>query len=213
VAVHNHDALTIAFVSRWHYEEPAFHRLAIRHIDTGLTFALSLRASPPAAESEADRDIATVQWAARSVAYHACMLLASRPEHRGAVFFRYRPGAAPDEPFFRPITEDAPPLPPVDSVLQPAGISETAPSPFFSRIMRYRHVVRPAHAAADMAIARRYEQHRSFAAAAAPFRFFDVGGYGRSGAARRRALVNGAAQARLRPSGFDTGRAQSIAVH
>jgi hypothetical protein len=160
LAVHNHDALTIALVSRWHYEEPAFHRLTVRHIDTGLTFALSLRASPPAAESEADRDIATVQSAARSVAYHACLLLASRPQHRGAVFFHYRPGAAPAESFFRPITEDAPPLPPVDLVLQPAGISETAPSPFLSRIMRYRHVVRPAHAASDFAIARSYLAER-----------------------------------------------------
>jgi hypothetical protein len=112
MAVHNHDVLTIALVSRWHYEEPAFHRLTVRHIDTGLTFALSLRASPPAAESEADRDIATVQWDAPRVACHACMRLASRPQHRGTVVFHYPSDADPAQPFFRPITEDAPPLPP-----------------------------------------------------------------------------------------------------
>jgi hypothetical protein len=140
MAHHNaYDETIIGLVSRWHYEEPAFHRLTIRHIDTALAFAFSLRAAP-AAESEADRYIAAVQLAASCVAGHACQLLASRPQHRRAVFFRYRPDADPVEPFFRPIVEDAPPLPPVDAGLQPAGISETAPCPYFSRIMRDRYV-------------------------------------------------------------------------
>jgi hypothetical protein len=99
MAVHDApDAPAIALVSRWQYEEPGFYR--IRHIGSGLAFALSLRAPP------------------LPVAYHACIVLASRWEH--------------------PVTEDAPPLPPVDSVLQPAGLFEIA------GIMRDRHVVRRA---------------------------------------------------------------------
>jgi hypothetical protein len=116
------DETIIALVSRWHYyADPAFHHLTIRHIDTGLIFAFSSRASP-AAESEADRDIAGVQLAAACVASAARW----RPVRSigRAVFFRYRPDADPADPFFRPIIEDAPPLPPVDLVLQPAGIPE-----------------------------------------------------------------------------------------
>jgi hypothetical protein len=99
------DAHWIALVSRWQYEEPAFHQITIRHIDTGLAFAFSLRAPP---ESEAYRDIAAVQWDAPRVACHACRRLASRPLHRGTVFFHCRSDADPAQPFFRP------PLPPAD---------------------------------------------------------------------------------------------------
>ena len=107
--------------SRWHYHEPVANELTIRHLDTGLTFqrrpteadqyALVLVSAPLPVDATA---IGTIGRAARFVSLHACMVLTCRPEHQGAVFFRYRPDADPDDPYYHPLTEDAPPLPRIE---------------------------------------------------------------------------------------------------
>ena len=40
------------------------------------------------------------------------LIWSCRPQHQGAVYFQYRPDAPADDPYYAPITEDAPDLPP-----------------------------------------------------------------------------------------------------
>jgi hypothetical protein len=107
----------VALRSRWHYHEPVANELTIRHLDTGLTFqrrpteadqySLALVGDPPPMDAAA---IQTIGRAARFVSLQALLVLTCRPEHQGAVYFRYRPDADPEDPYYDPITEDAPPL-------------------------------------------------------------------------------------------------------
>lgn len=107
--------------SCWQYEEPICNHVIVRHLETGLTFvrrprpddryAMALATSeiePPALDAQT---IQVITKAARWVSLWCCLALTCRPEHQGAVFFRYRPDADPADPYFDPITEDAPPLP------------------------------------------------------------------------------------------------------
>lgn len=112
------DRRSVVLQSRWHYHEPVANEISIRHLDTGLTFqrrpteadqyAFAVVGAPPLIEAPA---IATIGRAARFVSLHAGMIWSCRPQHQGAIYFRYRPDADPQEPYLHPITEDAPPLP------------------------------------------------------------------------------------------------------
>jgi hypothetical protein len=112
------DRRSVALGSIWHYQEAEFNEITIRHVPTGLTFQrrptevdqynLALVGASPPLDAAA---IATIGRAARFVHLHILMVLTCRPEHQGAVFFHYRPDADPDDPYYDPITEDAPPLP------------------------------------------------------------------------------------------------------
>lgn len=112
------DRRSVVLRSRWHYREPVANEISIRHLETGLTFqrrpteadqyALALAGVPPPMDAA---DIQLIGRAARFVSLQALLVLTCRPEHEGAVFFRYRPDADPDNPYNDPLTEDAPPLP------------------------------------------------------------------------------------------------------
>lgn len=107
--------------SHWHCDEPIFGHVIVRHLETGLTFvrrpSSDDRRAVALASGEIDQhalDAQTVQiigHAARWVGLWFPLVLTCRPQHQGAVFFRYRPDADPVNPYYDPITEDAPPLP------------------------------------------------------------------------------------------------------
>lgn len=111
------DRRSVVLRSLWHYHEVEPNRLIIRHVPTGLTFqrrpteadkyAVARIEIPPLTDAGA---IATIASAARFVSLQILLVLTCRPEHQGAVYFRYRPDADPDDPYYDPITKDAPPL-------------------------------------------------------------------------------------------------------
>jgi hypothetical protein len=117
------DRRSVVLGSIWHYHEAEANQITIRHVPTGLTFqrrpteadqyALALVGAPPPMDATT---IAIIGRAARFVSLHACMIWSCRPKHKGAIFFRYRPDADPDDPYYDPLTEDAPPLPRVPLV-------------------------------------------------------------------------------------------------
>jgi hypothetical protein len=128
--------LNIATASHWHYDESP-GEIMICHLETGLTFIRTssdehdaVLEAPPEDEAFAgflaDHFEASVilhpgtahpcGLAASLIRHHAAFValvaylaLMCRPQHQGAVYFRFRPDAA--DPYDEPIIEDAPPLP------------------------------------------------------------------------------------------------------
>jgi hypothetical protein len=111
------DRRSVVLGSLWQYHEAKTSRIIIRHVPTGLTFqrrateADRYAVAPVGIQPTIDAaTIATIGSAARFVSLQALLISSCRPEHKGAIYFRYRPDADPDDPYYHPITEDAPPL-------------------------------------------------------------------------------------------------------
>jgi len=107
----------IVLSSRWHFHDRAAGAFTIRHVPTFATFAtrptvadrfaVVLIGRAPPLDAAA---LGVVAAAARFVGVHARLILTCRRQHRGAVYFWYQPGADPADPYWNPITRDAPPL-------------------------------------------------------------------------------------------------------
>jgi hypothetical protein len=103
-----------------HFREPATNEINIRHLDSGLAFASHPAATGPrafllvntaAAALLPPHAVRIISSAVPIVAVRAMLIWSCRPQHQGAIYFRYRPDADPDDPYYHPLTEDAPPLP------------------------------------------------------------------------------------------------------